>query len=241
MLKVYTVKKEGFKEVKKRILFRSIPLILLAIGFGMFISLFNGQNHEINTGIILSTLIIAFIAVFIGLFFSLKIQKDNYFNKSIEINDRGILIKTKDVINMEIDRKNIVEIIEKNDGSVFIKTDNKKDVLVPKYFDDLEDFKQVVSQFSEIKKENADQKTVNKQLILAVSIAVTFILMGFFYLSKNSLIIIISGILLFILLLYSFIKIITNKLIDKRIKICSAAIFFLLFSIVMKLILIISK
>jgi hypothetical protein len=230
----YKIKEEDKKVILKKHLLKTLPILITAIIFGMVISFFQINDTNLFLKIIIPVILLAGLSLFIGLKFGLKLYKENHVNiiYKIENNIFTMLKKGKDFITFDKEKINKIEQYKDKSIIIFLKDKNK--ILLN---DKIENYDELIEEIKNIQQiifiEN--KKPGNLQIISAV---IMLALMAAFYISPNRLIMICSGILICIILLFSFIRIIFNKYIDKKIKICMMVVFFVIYEIIQKILLV---
>jgi hypothetical protein len=227
----YKIKEEDKKVIIKKHLLKTMPILFIAIIFGMGISFFQIDDANLFLKIIIPVLLLAGIGGFIGLKFGLKIYKENHVNiiYKIENNIFTVLKNGKDFITFDKEKINKIEQYKDKSIIIFLKDKNK--VILTDKFENYENLIEELKNIQQItfveNKKPGKLNIINAVIMLA--------LMAVFYLYPNKLIFIISGILICIILLFSFIRIVFNKYIDKKIKICMIAVFFVIYDIIEKI------
>jgi hypothetical protein len=234
MGKIYKLKNDGFKIYRLNFIIRIIPIYLIIAIFSFLISVYKNNNFDfsydnmISTLIMLSLLIIIFVIVTFRFINNLK---GLYNSIELIIDNNCIIRKQKNKADIIIKKEEIVEIVEKSDKSLFIKTNSNKILTISYLLIDFEDLKNELAIFKEIQ----TKKVTNSYIYIILITFCMLLLMFFFYTSSTKFIIIFSGILLFTICFLSLIFILTNKRIDKRIKYSSLSMFILLLSIILKI------
>jgi hypothetical protein len=227
----YKIKEEDKKVILKKHLLKTMPILFIAIIFGMVISFYQIGDANLIFKIIIPVILLAGVGVFIGLKFGLKIYKENHVNiiYKTENNIFTVIKNGKEFIT--IDKEKINKIEQYKDKSIIIFLNDKNKIILN---DKIENYDNLIE---ELKNIHQITFTENKKpgYLNIISAVIMLALMAVFYLSSDILIFIASGILICIILLFSFIRIVFNKYIDKKIKICMIAVFFVIYDIIQKI------
>jgi len=231
----YRIIENNKKNLLNKKMLKSLPLIIVAVLAGIGISFFQvtqNYNSHIFLIVILPTLLICAGAIFIGLKFGLKIYKENYLDIvfSIENNVLKITKKGKDIISAT--RDNINKIEEYNDEAIIIFLKNRQKIILNKNIENYNNMKSELNEIFEISK--IDKKPNNIfYIILSLGIIILYIV---FSLSADKTIVILSGILIIGIVIFSIVKTLLDKSVDKRIKIMLLVAIILLVDIIEKII-----
>jgi len=227
-MKTYKNKQEGFKAIQKRSLRLSIPLMLLAMIFGLGFGFGNSNNGEVNTlpYLILPLLGAGAFGIFRGL------------NRQRKIFESYVLIVGEDFIQREqmltstitIKKDELKEIIKYQNSSFIIRGEKKEDlIIVNELIENHEDLESNLRIFGEVKEEAI--KATTQKLLLPIVILVLG-LMAVVYLSTNKYLVLISGTILTFGFIWSLYKTQTSKNIDNKTKRASWWIVIVLISII---------
>jgi hypothetical protein len=231
----YRKKKNKKKNLLNKKMVKSLPLIIVAVLAGIGISFFQitqNYNGNIFLIVILPTLLICIGAIFIGLKFGLKIYKENHLDIvfSIENNLLKITKKGKDIIS--VTKENINKIEEYNDETIIISLKNKQKIILNKNIENYDNMKLKLNEIFEISR--TDKKPNNIfYTIVSLGIIILYIV---FSLNRNKAIVISSGVLIVGIIIFSIVKTLLDKSVDKRIKIMFLAAIILLVDIIKKII-----
>ena len=231
----YRLIEDNKKNLLNKKMVKSLPLIIVAVLAGMGISFFQitqTYNSHLFLIVILPTLLICTGAIFIGLKFGLKIYKENHLDIvfSIENNVLKITKKGKDI--MSATKDNINKIEEYNDETIIISLKNKQKIILNKNIENYDNMKLELSEIFEISR--TDKKPNNIfYTIVSLGIIILYIV---FSLSVDKVIIILSGVLIVGIIIFSIVKTLLDKSVDKRIKIMFLVAIILLADIIEKII-----
>jgi hypothetical protein len=231
----YRLIENNKKNLLNKRMAKSLTLIIVAILAGMGISFFQISqdfNSNILLIVILPTLLICAGAVFIGLKLGLKIYKENHLDIvfSIENNFLKIIKKGKDIIS--ITKDNIKKIEEYNDEAIIILLKNRQKIILNK---NIENYNNMKLELNEIFEINKTDKKPNNIFYVILSLGI-IILYTVFSLSADRTIVILFGVLIVGIVIFSVVKTILDKFVDKRIKIMLLIAILLLVDIIEKII-----
>jgi hypothetical protein len=227
----YRIKEEDKKTILKKYLFRILPFSIIAIIAGFGISFYQIGNVKLFITIIFPALILTGIAVLIGLKIGFKIYKESHIDIIFRIDNNifTILKNGKEFITFDKDKINKIEQY-KNKSLIIFLTD-KNEIMLN---DNIENYDNLINEIKDIHPityiENKKSNKFNKFYAL-----IMIALMVMFYIGTNRIIIIITGVIISIILLYAFIKIFFNKYTDKKIKLCIIMVLLVIYDIIKKI------
>jgi hypothetical protein len=208
----FKIRQGGFTEVKKKILLRIIPLLIVAITVGLGIGL-NKKDDNVN---VLSYVIpIAVLAGF-GIYRGVNRQKNLFESYTISISEDSIAREQTNTPTIKIAFTDVNEIIKNSNGSFIIKGRTALDVIgIPAQIDNYAHIETTLNHIKPI--HVLTKKSAGQKLTLPITFA-TLGLMATVYIATNKILVGISGTLLTGILIYSFIQIQRNKNIDSKTK-----------------------
>jgi hypothetical protein len=226
----FKIKENGFDEIRKQMILRTIPIALIAACGGLAISHFNtnGQSSDVNVLPFLIPIIIG--AMVFGLLKGIKRQKNIFNSYELTINDESILRKQDLTADIEIQFNEIKEITKNKNGALAIKGENSnKSIGVPSQVENIMELESRLSKVFEI-------TTSNKQTFIQkfpwVLPLLTIGLMMTVFIAKNKILVGIAGVSLTIGLIYSLVVTQKSKHLDKKTKKGMWLILIVLFSII---------
>lgn len=231
-MSIYKIINNEKKKITSQHLKSRLPVIFISLLIGLSIAFF--QINDINTfsKIIIPTVITSLIAVFIGLKIGLKTYKDNHLEIIFKIENQRLSILKNEKEIISVDKENIIKIEQYINSSIIIFINiNPKKIFLNK---NIENYESLINELNEIHKIDKVNKNPSNYLTIFATISILLLLV-IFELSTQKYLILSSGFLLIIFMIFSFIKIFFNKYTDKRIKIASLAIFILLFKVINKI------
>lgn len=226
----FKIKENGFAEIKKAIIVKTIPIVILAAGTGLAISHFNtnGQSTDVNALPFLIPIIIGALAF--GLFKGINRQKGLFESYKLTINENEIVREQNNTQTISIPRNEIKSIIRNPKGILTIVGNSNTEIIgVPSQINNSEKLEQILSEIKPIT--DSDKKPLTEKY-KGVLILLTLGLMATVYISKDKIIVGISGTILILFLGYSFYEVRRNKNIDKKTKNGMWWLILVLFSII---------
>lgn len=212
-MKTYKNIKEGFKEIQKKSLTRTIPLMAAALVVSIGIN-FGSKPGEVNTWPYL-ILLISGVLVF-SLYKGLNRQRKIFESYLLTIDDDFIQRDQLNTPTVKIIKDEIKEIIAYPNGGFAIVGKTKTDlIVVTKYIDsitDVENSLKRLKQFSTPPKKSAIEKLSPFLALFGLA------LMAVVYISTNKTLVLVSGTVLTILLSWSFYEVQISKNIDSKTK-----------------------
>ncbi|MGH2666384.1 hypothetical protein [Flavobacterium sp.] len=212
----FKIRQDGFKEIKKALLIKSMPILILAAFGGLAISYFNSneQQSSINTLPFTIPFILGILAF--GLSRGIKRQKEIFESYLLIIDNNDITREQHNTPRITISITNLNEIIKNSNGSFIIKGNSSVNVInIPSQIGDYEKLEKSLAQLKQISTKHSEpflQKFRGLSSILAIGLMATV------YISKNKIIVGICGTILLVVLAYSFFEILKSKNIDSKTK-----------------------
>lgn len=117
----FKIDKNGFKEIRKQVIIRSIPLLALAATAGIYMSLKNSNDPQSFRNVLPVVIPLAIFALVFGIFKGINRQKliaDSYL---LTVTDNLITRKQHNTPEISIYHNAIREITKNNNGSIVIK------------------------------------------------------------------------------------------------------------------------
>lgn len=231
-MREFKLSAEQIERIKKKSLLNAIPLLLIALVAGFIIGNYNSGYSNMQFVLPL-VIVVAAIAVVIGLRYGNKINNDTLASYKIELLDDSIKKYQKNAPLIEIYQSEVVSITEVENRGMTIKTNNSgKCIHIPVYVEGYSELKEALSQWMSI----TAGKKVNNQFVQYLTSIATILGLAVVMLCSYPYIVVPVGIALLIALLWSQIKIQKNKNVDNRIKKTSYAIILPIIMIVAKMI-----
>ncbi|MGO4919814.1 hypothetical protein [Maribacter spongiicola] len=226
----FQIKENGFAEIKKALIIKTIPVAILAAGTGLTISHINsnGQTTDVNVLLFLIPLVVGALAF--GLFKGINRQKELFESYKLIVNEYEIVREQNNTQTISIPRNEIKSIIKNPKGILTIVGSSNTDVIgVPSQINNSEKLEQILS---EIKPITYSDKKPPFEKYKGVLILIVLGLMATVFISTNKLLVGITGSILILFLGYSFYEVRRNKNIDKKTKNSMWWLLLVLFSVI---------
>ena len=229
----FKIRKDGFKEIRNSMLIKAIPIILLAGFGGIAISYFNlnRQHNEVNILPFIIPLILGALAI--GLYISIKRQKEIFESYRLTIDNYKILREQLYTPTISILKAEIRGIIKNSNNSFTIKSNSKVDIIgVPSQIDEYDKLEKLLS---EIKQITILNKTPIIERLLIPLVIIYLGIFAAFLLSNNKIIAGVGGTILLIVSIYSYFEMKRNKNLDNKTKQGSWTTIFVLILIIVNM------
>lgn len=212
----FKIKKDGFKEIRKEMMIKLIPILLLMAFSLLAFSYFNTEEQERSLSFLsLSTLILLSVMA-IGLYKGINKRKEICESYTLTFDDNGITGEQVNTASISISNTDISEIIKNPNGSFTIKGNSPTIFIgVPSQ---IEDYEKLEKLLAEIKPISINNSSSFIRKFRGVIFLVTIFLMPAILFSNNHMVVGISGIFLLIVSGYSLFEIKKNKNTDSKYK-----------------------
>lgn len=222
----YKILEEKKKELTRKHLKALIPFIVLSGGFGFYLA-FRQMSFGEMLPVALVTLVLFAGALALGLFWGMRIYKDNHLDIYFVTEEASLSIFKKEKLILKIPREDIRKIEQYPNSGITVFWGVGKRVILN---DSIEEYEALIAELAEMHPiQQADKKTriwlKYGLILLALAPYLAF------HMSNNNTVVLISGVLFFLFMLYGLISFLTRKGLDKRVRIASLAILFLLYNI----------
>lgn len=215
-MQTYKIRKDGFKEIKKQMLIRTFPIILIAVTVGIVISSTNSKYKAADTNVL--PFLIPFIAsaVGYGLYRAVNRQKSIFDSYTLTITNNLITREQLNTPTISIYLNDIKEITKHKNGSLTIKGKDTTDLIgIPSQIDDYSKLETTLRDIQPIKIKDNVSSFKKYQSLTGI---LTVVLMLCVYTVNNKIIVAFTGTTLVALMIWSIIKIRTSKNIDNNTK-----------------------
>jgi hypothetical protein len=212
----YKIKMNAFKEIKKKMIFTSILKSLVTFSVGIYIVTVNMKTEKNDINVLPYVIPLLLLPLGFGIFIGIKRQKKLIESYRLIINEESIVREQFNTSEIAIPIHQISTITKHKNGTITIQGKDKTDTIaIPVQIENYNEILKKIAVFTpikEIEKENYLQK---------YSGILTFFTIGLMfcvYALKNKIIVGVSGVLLILFLIYSFIAIGKSKNIDNQSK-----------------------
>jgi hypothetical protein len=212
----FKIRKDGFKEIRKAMLIKAIPISLIAAFGGLTISHFNtnGQQSDVNIFPFVIPLVLGVLAF--GLYRGVNRQQEIFDSYILTLDNNGITREQHNTPTITISNADLSEIIKNSNGSFTIKGNSTVNVIgVPSQIDDYEKLEKLLSGIRQISTKTNEPFLQKFRGLLSI---LTIGLMAAVNISKDKIIVGVSGTVLLAVLGYSFFEIQRSKNIDRKTK-----------------------
>lgn len=212
----FKIRQDGFKEIRKAMLIKAIPISLLAAFGGLAISHFNtnGQQSDVNVFPFVIPIVLGALAF--GLYRGVNRQKEIFDSYRLTLDNNGITREQHNTPTITISNTDVSEIIKNSNGSFAIKGNSSLNVIgVPSQIDDYEKLEKSLAEIRKISSKSSEPFLQKFRGLLSI---LTIGLMAAVYISKDKIIVGVSGTVLLVVLGYSFFEVQRSKNVDSKTK-----------------------
>jgi hypothetical protein len=216
MNKIFKIRANGFDEMKKQLIVKSLPVLLLSMTFGVAIAVLNSKNKEDVLFVLLVMIPICLFALGYGFYAGLKRQKKLFDSYKLIFSENNVVREQVNTPIVNIPFSDIQSIVKDKKGDYAIK--GKSDVetiLIPAQIDDYENLEILCNQIKPIEESQYlkfDEK-YRIPFVLLILCCMTVV-----YVSDNKILVALSGLIVSSVLIRSFMQIRRNKNIDNKTK-----------------------
>ena len=212
----FKIRQDGFKEIRKAILIKTIPISLLTAFGGLAISHFttSGLQGDVNVFPFIIPIILGALAF--GLYRGINRQKEIFDSYRLTLDNNGITREQHNTPTINISKADLSEIIKNPNGSFTIKGNSTVNVIgVPSQIDDYENLEISLAEIRQISTKTNEPFLQKFRALLSILVIG---LMASVYMSKDKIIVGISGTVLLVVLGYSFFEVQRSKNVDSKTK-----------------------
>ncbi|MFH6945596.1 hypothetical protein [Flavobacterium sp. FlaQc-50] len=230
MNKTFKIRATGFQEIKKQLLIKSIPILLLSITFGIAMVFFNVEAKEDLFAALPFIIPIFLFSLGYGLFIGLKRQKLLFESYKLVFLESTVTREQHNTPTINIQFDDIKSIIKNKNGSYTISGKTSiGNILIPSQIEDCENLEMLFSKIKPI--EELSQPTFEEKYTTLITVF-TLICMAVVYVSFDKILVGTCGLIVTILLIRSFFQIRKNKNIDNKTKRSSYYVLLVIASII---------
>jgi hypothetical protein len=215
-MQVFKIKQDGFKEIKKQMLIRTLPIMLIAVTGGIVISSINSKGKAADVNVLPFLIPFVAVAVGFGLYRGVNRQKALFDSYTLTLTNNLITREQFNTPTISIYFNDIKEIAKHKNGSFIIKGKDATDLIgVPAQIDN---YSQLETTLQNIQPIIVKDKVSFFQKYPSLIGLLTVGLMLCVYTVNNKIIVAITGTALIALMIWSFIKIRSSKNVDSKTK-----------------------
>lgn len=212
----YKIKSDGFKEIRKQILIRTIPILIVAITVGILISSLNSSNKSADTSTLAIIIPVILLFVGVGLYRGINRQKTLFESYKITLTENLVKREQLNTPTISVYFNDIQEIVQKSNRNIIIKgSDPKNVIIVPAQINNYSEFYEALSQIIPVRNRPSNSLFQKYQFLLVI---LALALLMLVYTVSNKTVVTISGSFLILILVWSLITIRNNKNIDIKTK-----------------------
>lgn len=209
----FKIREDGFKEIRKQALTRSVPISLLAVSAGIFISQRNTPQSE-DVNVLPFIIPIALCSVGYGVFVGIKRQKTLFDSYTLTITDTEIKREQFNTPAISIPLGEIKEIVKNKNNSFTIKGTSPQDIIgIPAQIERHEDLEIILQSIDPIV---VKQQVTFLERYQGFAGLLTIGLMLCVYVAQNKVVVALSGTALTIFLGWSLYAVQRNKSVDNK-------------------------
>ncbi|MBZ5857739.1 hypothetical protein [Flavihumibacter profundi] len=215
-MQVFKIRQDGFKEIRKKMLLRSIPILLIAGTVGITISTMNSKQKENDVNVLPIVIPMAVLALGFGLYRGVNRQRLLFESYTLTITNNLITREQLNTPTISIYFNDVKEIAKHKNGSFIIKGKGTVNLIgIPAQIDDYFKLETALQQIQPIViKDNVSLLKKYQSFTGLVTVG----LMLCVYTVNNNIIVGLTGSALVALMISSFVKIRSNKNVDSKTK-----------------------
>ncbi len=227
-MKYYQLNAETFERQKWRILWVTLPPVLMAIGVGLWIS--QSDQPASSWPTLLTTLAIALVIVPIGLWRGIQMQREAWCSFRLGLDDGQIAREQTRTARVEIAKQDVESLTETSHGLVV--KGGESFIVVPAALEDYALIRETLQDWGPIETRDAKTKqAVVIQYIVALSVVASFAAV---MVLENRYAVTLIGLALTAAIIVSFISMQRSQHLDRKLKRSSLLIVFPLLAILAK-------
>lgn len=215
-MQIFKIRQDGFKEVKKQILVRTIPIMLIAVTVGITISSINSKDKATDINILLIIIALAAASIGFGLYRGVNKQRVLFESFTLTITNNLITREQLNTPTISIYFNEVKEIVRHKNGSFTIKGKETGDLIgIPAQIDNPA---QLETALQQIKPIAVIDEVSFMEKYQSLTGFVTLGLMLCVYTVNNKIVVALTGTAFVALMVWSFIKIRNSKNLDNKTK-----------------------
>ena len=212
----FKISQDGFKEIKKQMLIRAIPLMLIALTVGIVIGTVNSKEKTKEINVLPFVIPFCAVVIGLGLYRGVNRQKGLFDSYTLTFTNNLITREQLNTQTISIYFNDIKEIVKNRNGSFTIKGKDVTDmIVVPSQIENYGKLQEILVQLKPFATKSNDHFLQKYSSILGI---LTLGLMLCVYTVTNRIVVVLSGTLLIGLMLWSFFEVQRSKNIDNKTK-----------------------
>ncbi len=211
----FKIKPAGFKEIRKQLLIRASPIMLVAVSAGIIISIVNIKDPESAINVMPVVIPLIALAGF-GLYRGVARQTELMESYLLTLTSNLVTREQLNTPEISIYFNEIVEIVKNENGSFLIRGKDSTDLIgIPAQVEDYDRLEERLNQISPVKTKEPE-RFLEKYVM--VFVLFTLGLMVCVFTVTNKVIVALSGVVLVVIMLWSFYEISKSKNLDAKAK-----------------------
>jgi len=229
---VFRLNPNAFKQVRNRVITRTLVLGITAAVVGVYIAFFSNSSEPPDLALLLIMAPVLLIIVLGGLFVGLARQKEQWNTFELTVDDETITRTQKNMPIVQLSRKGVEEIIDGTRGNIEIKTDKAEEfITIPNGIERRAELLNILSQIGRIK----SQEVYRPWWQTAVPSIITLGLLVVFFGSKHQVVTVVSGLILLVGLTYALVSVLRSSNVDSISKRTSLILIIFLIGVAVRL------
>lgn len=237
-MRTFKYKQERFNELRKKILTRTMPIILVAMASGIYISFQNTQSNGMSSDVLPISIPISILVVLLaggtGLFRGIKRRQALYNSFLLLLDQDGITREQSNTATIKIMNSDITLIAKNANRSFTIRGKSSRDVIVVE--DTIQEYEELERMLRQVKPFSESVPIHFLERYGRVFIIFTLVLFFAVFISDDKTIVTVGGILIIGLMGWSTSEALRSKNIDAKTKRSIYLVVFPIFSILAKLV-----
>ena len=214
-MQTFKIRQGGFKDVKKQMLIRTIPIMLVAATAGLLIGSINSKGKADDVDVLPIVIPLIVIALGFGLYRGINRQRSLFDSYTLTITNNLVTREQLNTPTISIYFNEIIEIIKYKNGSLLIKGKDSTDLIsIPAQIDNYSQLELTLQKILPITNDRASILRKYQGVTALVAIGLMFCV----YTVNNKIIVGLSASILVPLMLWGFVKVRNSKNVDNKTK-----------------------
>lgn len=199
----FQTRENGFREIRKALLLKVIPIAIISATVGIIISQFYSNSAQSELNILPFIIPIIASALIIGINRALNLQKELFESYRLILDGEEIIREQQNTPTIIISKNEVTDIIKNSNGSYTIKGQKSEKIEVPAQIDEYENLEKLLAEIKPIVQLTKEPFLKRFQILFSI---LTVGLMAAVFILKNKIIVGLSGTILLLMLIYSFLR-----------------------------------